>query len=199
MKSNLKFNLRYYLMQDFKASKFDVSNFSKIIYNFLFNPIFRFHLLIRVNEFYRFKSNKTILSKFLFAFFRVIHKKSSIKLGFTISPGVFGPGLCIPHYGSIVVNAQTRVGSNCLLHNNVVIGTNAGGSKAPVLGDNVFIGPGAKIFGEIFIASGTYIGANSVINRSIFTENTVVAGIPGKYIKEDKVVWWKKNNVNLNF
>ena len=120
-------------------------------------------------------------------------------MGFTISPGVFGPGLCIPHYGSIVVNANSKIGSNCLIHNNVVIGTNGGNSKAPIIGDNVFIGPGAKIFGEIFIASGTYIGANSIINKSITKEHSVVVGIPGKYIKEDKVVWWKKNNVNLNF
>jgi|TARA_B110000259_G_scaffold75910_1_gene89130 serine O-acetyltransferase len=189
----------FYLKQDSIASKIDSSKKLIRLYNFLFNPVWRFHVLLRNYEYYKFKRNKSLFNKLIVQFLRLFYRRLSIKLGFTISPGVFGPGLCIPHYGSIVVNANSKIGSNCLIHNNVVIGTNGGSSKAPIIGDNVFIGPGAKIFGEIFIASGTYIGANSVLNKSITKEHSVVVGIPGKYIKEDKVVWWKKNNVNLNF
>ena len=187
----------FYLKQDSIASKIDSSTKLIRLYNFLFNPVWRFHVLLRNYEYYKFKRNKSLFNKLIVQFLRLFYRRLSIKLGFTISPGVFGPGLCIPHYGSIVVNANSKIGSNCLIHNNVVIGTNGGSSKAPIIGDNVFIGPGAKIFGEIFIASGTYIGANSVLNKSITKEHSVVVGIPGKYIKEDKVVWWKKNNINF--
>ena len=139
----------FYLKQDSIASKIDSSKKLIRLYNFLFNPVWRFHVLLRNYEYYKFKRNKSLFNKLIVQFLRLFYRRLSIKLGFTISPGVFGPGLCIPHYGSIVVNANSKIGSNCLIHNNVVIGTNGGSSKAPIIGDNVFIGPGAKIFGEL--------------------------------------------------
>ena len=62
-----------------------------------------------------------------------------------------------------------------------------GGSKAHrrfIIGDNVWIGPGAKIFGKIFIADNIAIGANSVVNRSFAEQNITIAGIPAKKIKD---------------
>ena len=79
--------------------------------------------------------------------------------------------------------------------NNVNIGANQGSDKAPHIGDNVYIGPGAVIFGDIVIADGCYIGANAVVNKSVLTPNTVVVGIPAKVIKEDPIHWWEKNNL----
>ncbi len=52
---------------------------------------------------------------------------------------------------------------------------------------NVYIGPGAKIFGKIIIADGVAIGANSVVNKSILEENVSVAGIPAKIIGKRKI------------
>jgi len=74
----------------------------------------------------------------------------SYKLGFYIPINVFGSGLYIPHFGSIVVNPNCRIGNNCALHANVVIGQSNGG--VPIIGNDVFIGLGAKIFGDIYIA-----------------------------------------------
>ncbi len=98
---------------------------------------------------------------------KILFRKSSVKLGFSISPNTFGPGLSIAHRGTIVVNGGARIGANCRIHIDVNIGTEAGKSAAaPTIGDNCYIGPGAKLFGEINIGSNTVIGANAVVNKS---------------------------------
>ena len=79
--------------------------------------------------------------------------------------------------------------------NNVNIGANQGSNKAPQIGDNVYIGPGAVIFGDITIADGCYIGANAVVNKDIVEPYSVVVGIPAKVIKIDNVSWWQKNSL----
>lgn len=106
-------------------------------------------------------------------------------LGFSIPPGVFGPGLSIAHHGTIVVNKGAHVGANCRLHTCVNIGTEAGQyHAAPTIGDNVYIGPGAKIFGPITIADGCAIGANAVVNQSFEEPNSLIAGVPARRLGE---------------
>lgn len=122
-------------------------------------------------------------------------KKWQLKTGISISPGSFDTGLTIYHHGSIVVNRATRVGRNCCIMNNVNIGANGGSDKAPIIGDNVYIGPGAVIFGDIMIADGCYIGANAVVNKSFPEPYSVIAGVPAKVVKYDKVSWWEKNGL----
>ena len=52
------------------------------------------------------------------------------------------------------------------------------GGGVPVLGDNIYLGPGAKVFGRITIADGCKIGANAVVNKSCVQENSVLVGVP---------------------
>ena len=114
---------------------------------------------------------------------KILFRKSSVKLGFSISPYTFGPGLSIAHRGTIVVNGGARIGANCRIHVDVNIGTEAGKSdSAPWIGDNCYIGPGAKIFGSIEIGSGSVIGANAVVNKSFPEGNQTLGGIPAKVI-----------------
>lgn len=80
--------------------------------------------------------------------------------------------------------------------NNVNIGANNGSSKAPRIGDNVYIGPGAVVFGDIEIADGCYIGANSVVCRSVVEANAVVVGVPGHIVKHESEPWWQKNRLD---
>jgi serine O-acetyltransferase len=118
-------------------------------------------------------------------FIRKKFNRLSYKLGFSISINVFGPGLSIAHYGTIVVNSGAKVGANCRLHACVNIGTAAGYSnKAPHLGDNCYIGPGVKMYGEIELADGMAIGANAVVNKSFTEKNIAIAGIPAKKIAD---------------
>jgi serine O-acetyltransferase len=108
-------------------------------------------------------------------------KRRSLLLGFTVPRNVFGPGLSIAHYGSLVVNGAARVGRNCRIHSDVNIGEADG--AAPTIGDDVYIGPGAKIFGGITVGSGAAIGANAAVNRDV-PPGVTVGGVPARVISE---------------
>ena len=77
------------------------------------------------------------------------------------------------------------------------IGTNGGSSIAPIIGNNVYIGPGAVIYGGIEIADNCYIGANAVVNKSFLEQNSVIAGVPAKVIKKRNAGMWEKNRIHL--
>ncbi|NQZ45279.1 MAG: serine acetyltransferase [Flavobacteriaceae bacterium] len=147
------------------------------------DPTWKFQKLLRRTEFY-FNKKKNPLEWLYYWYLEYRFKKLSIKLGFSIPKNVFGPGLAIPHYGLIVVNSKTKVGKNCRIHVGVNIGASGGFPEAPQIGDNVYIGPGAKIYGNISIANNVAIAANASVGRSIEEEHIVVGGIPAKKIKE---------------
>lgn len=88
--------------------------------------------------------------------------------------------------GSIIINGQAKIGKNLRVHVGVNIGANGG--NPPVIGDNCYIGPGAKLFGDIVVANGVSIGANAVVNHDCPEENGVYVGVPAKFVKS------KKNN-----
>jgi serine O-acetyltransferase len=97
---------------------------------------------------------------------------------------VFGPGLAIIHYGTIVVNPRAKVGANCRIHVCTNIGESGGVEGAPQIGDNVYIGPGAKIYGNITVPNNTVIAANAAVNKSIEEPGMMIAGVPAKPIKK---------------
>ena len=145
----------------------------------LFNDIWKFQRLMRKLEYLtNCRKNKI---KRLFTAYR--YRNLGRKLGFTIPINVFGPGLSIAHAGTIIVSRGAEVGANCRLHVCVNIGTAAGKSfDAPRIGNNCYIGPGAKLFGPITIGNNTAIGANSVVNKSFPDGNVTIGGVPAKII-----------------
>lgn len=148
--------------------------------------IWQFQRLLRKLEYYKNVKNVkngSVVYKLIYLFFKLKFKRLSVKLGFSIPENVFGPGLAIVHYGTIVVNENARVGANCRIHVDTNIGASGGTDKAPQIGDNVYLAPGVKIFGDIKIPSNTAIGANSVVNKTFEEENMMIAGIPAKIIK----------------
>lgn len=113
------------------------------------------------------------------------HRRLGLMLGFSIPPNTCGPGLSIAHPGTIVINPAARVGANCRLHVDVNIGTEAGArDKAPTIGDNCYIAPGAKLFGPIVIGANTAVGANAVVNKSFYAGGVTLGGIPARVISE---------------
>jgi len=116
---------------------------------------------------------------------RLRHRRLGRLLGFSIPPNVFGPGLSIAHYGTIVVNPGAKVGANCRIHVDVNIGTAAGEqTAAPNIGDNCYIGPGAKLFGAIEIGPNTAIGANAVVSKSFPGGHMTLGGVPARQISD---------------
>lgn len=123
-------------------------------------------------------------------------RKIGIKLGYSIPVNVFGPGLSLPHYGTIVVSKNAKVGKNCRLHVGTNIGASAGRPKAPIIGDNVYIGPGAILFGNITIADNVTVAANATVNRNCEIPNVVLAGTPAKIVKEKYDSWIIFNKIS---
>lgn len=137
--------------------------------------------MLRKAEYYE-NCRKDILGQMYLTFLKFRLIKLSINLGFTIPRHVFGPGLSIAHWGSIVVHGDVRVGKNCRIHSAVNIGIFKG--KCPTIGNNVYIAPGTKLFGGISIGDNVIIGANSVVNKDV-PSNVTIAGIPAKVISEN--------------
>ena len=100
------------------------------------------------------------------------------KLGIEMAPGVFAEGLQVYHTQGIVINGDAKVGKNCILHGANVIGNMGNDLKAPVIGDNVRLGAGAKVLGDVYIADGVQIGAGAVVLKSCYEENALLVGIP---------------------
>ena len=116
-------------------------------------------------------------------YWRAKRNRLGAKLGFVIHPGNFGHGLKIWHYGSIIVNPNARIGRGCQLHGNCCIGNAGGDSQAsPIIGNNVNMGQGAQILGNITIADDVKIGAGAVVVKSVTTPGVTVVGVPGRII-----------------
>jgi len=82
---------------------------------------------------------------------------------------MIGPGLYIGHFGGITIAAGAVIGRNCNLSQHITIGLSGQGDKAgvPTIGDNVYIAPGAQLFGKISIGNNVKIGANAVIYKDV--------------------------------
>lgn len=101
------------------------------------------------------------------------------KLGITAWHNTIGKGVRFWHYGSVIVNGHSVIGRNCQLHGNNCIGNNGmNDEKAPCIGNNVELGVGASIIGDIYIADNIKIGANAVVVKSCFTKGATLVGVP---------------------
>ena len=96
------------------------------------------------------------------------------------STATIGENLLLPHPLGVVIGASAVVGKDCTIFQQVTLGQKDG--KYPVIGNNVTIYPGAKIFGDIKIGDNVIIGANSVVNTDI-PDNAVAAGIAARVLR----------------
>lgn len=84
-----------------------------------------------------------------------------------------GEGLLMPHGGPIVINMNAEISKNCTIHPCTLVGGQRG-KGTPVIGDNVFIGHGAKIIGNVKVSDWTFICPNSVVVKDT-EENIPIA------------------------
>jgi serine O-acetyltransferase len=94
----------------------------------------------------------------------------------------FGPGFVLIHSMGVVINSKVRGGERILLEHGVTIGEEKG--EAPLLGDDVFVGAGAKIIGGVTVGSRTKIGANAVVLQDVPDDATAV-GVPARIIAQE--------------
>lgn len=107
-----------------------------------------------------------------------------------------GKGFYIGHYGTIIVNAKAIIGDNVNISQGVTIGqANRGQHKGvPVIGNEVYIGPGAKIVGKVVIGNNVAIGANAVVTNDV-PDNACVAGVPARIINMKGAEGYVNNKV----
>jgi serine O-acetyltransferase len=89
-------------------------------------------------------------------------------------------GFYIGHFGGITVSKEAIIGNNCSISQGVTIGVSGQGDKrgTPVIGNNVYIGTGAKLIGKIKIGNNIKIGANAVIYKDL-PDNSIAVLDPG--------------------
>ena len=86
-------------------------------------------------------------------------------------------GLRLPHQHNIVLNGKVKIGKNCTLYHQVTLGMNdfLPYPNAPVIGDNVYIGAGAKIIGNVKISDNCKIGANAVVVKDLLKGEVAIS------------------------
>ena len=147
------------------------------------DEIWKFEILLRKVEYYT-NCKKDFVSGIMNKYYKFKFHRLSVKLGFTIPINVFGEGLSIPHYGTIVVHGNARVGRNCRLQEGVTIGATNGSHEAAKIGDNCYFGSGAKVIGAVTIADDVAVGANAVVTKDITEPGTSWAGVPARKISD---------------
>ena len=152
---------------------------------FLGDEIWKWIVCYRKMDFFMSASKKTLLDRIESIVIKYRFHKLSVLLGYSMPIGKIGPGLSIAHIGTIVINGDTNIGKNCRIHEGVTIGTTNGSNAAPQIGDNVFIGTGAKIIGKLKIADDVAIGANAVVLKDINEAGTTWGGCPARKLSNN--------------
>lgn len=110
----------------------------------------------------------------------LFNKLNSALCGCVIGRGAeFGPGLVLIHSWGVVINGAVRAGCRIHLEHQVTIGAER--RQTPMLGDDIFIGAGARVLGGIQIGDGARIGANAVVLADVPALHTAV-GVPARNV-----------------
>lgn len=175
-----KSDLKYYMEQDRLNLHKD---YLKPKWN---DEIWKYEILLRKCEYLTNKEKKNIFDKIKLRHYSRKYHKLSMIYTTSIPFNVCGPGLSIAHFGAIYVNAKSVIGKNFRVQSGVTIGGSySTPGKFPILGDNVYIGTGAKVLGGVTIANDVAIGANAVVVKDILEESTTHAGVPSKKISNN--------------
>lgn len=177
-----KTDYHFYLQEDLRKTGID----SLKLKTRVLDRRYKFYKSLRLTEYYT-NCRLDPIGKIFAKILRARHIMLCNKFGWTIPINVFAEGLQIVHMGTIVVSGSAKIGKNCRIH----VCTNIGRSwdkegivGAPQLGDNVYIAPGAKLFGPICIGNNVAIGANSVVNSSFPMGNCTIAGVPARKVSD---------------
>ena len=151
-------------------------------YEIFFMPGVRAIIYYKISRYFHLKKCY-IVSRYLL-------ERCKRKTGIEIHPGAsIGKNLFIDHGEGVIIGETSIVKDNVIIYQGVTIGATGKKEKSkrhPTIGNNVFIGSGAKILGNITIGDNVKIGANAVVLKSI-PNNVTTVGIPSKIIKNKKM------------
>lgn len=121
-------------------------------------------------------------------FYKILYKLVQILTGIELPCEVpVGANFRFDHFGGIIISGFASFGADCIIRNNVTIGLRRTDSPAaPRFGNNVDIGTGAVILGDITIGNNVRIGANAVVLTDV-PDNAIAVGVPARIIREKKI------------
>ena len=141
---NSRAELKYYIEQDKLADKITRKRpIPFLITGGGMNLIWKYKIYLRKTEYYK-NTAQGFLKKIAYFYYLINWRRLGVKLGFSIGLNCFKEGLSLPHYGTIIINENARIGKNCRVLPGVVIGATSGNPQGATIGDNVYIGVGAK-------------------------------------------------------
>jgi serine O-acetyltransferase len=128
---------------------------------------------------WRYGVRPALLRKLCSLVYKVLYKIIQIVAGIELPcEARIGRNFVIDHFGGIVVSGYAQFGDNCRIRNGVVVGLSRVESPcAPIIGDNVDIGAGAKILGPIKIGNNVAVGANAVVICDV-PDDCIAVGVP---------------------
>src|ERR1700676_4053300 len=128
---------------------------------------------------WRYNVRPAVVRKLCSLFYHVLYKIVQILTGIELPcEVVVGRNFVIDHFGGIIISGYAKFGNNCRIRCGVVVGLRHIEEKiAPIIGDNVDIGAGAKLLGPIKIGNNVLIGANAVVLCDV-PDNSIAVGVP---------------------
>jgi serine O-acetyltransferase len=174
---------RYLVLSDLYRTTGRVDR-ATLIYHVLRGSAFKYNFWMRTC---RWASENAWRRLTLYRLARAMLTHYTYKFGISVPfETSIGSGFYIGHFGGIVVNEMSVIGKNCNISHGVTLGeANRGPRKgSPVVGDDVYIGPGAKIVGAVKIGHHAAIGANCVVTKDV-PDHAVVVGVPGHVISQE--------------
>jgi serine O-acetyltransferase len=145
------------------------------------HPGFKYSFFLRLCAYLR---SKKLLRYTIYGPIRLLLYHYERKYGIMIPvTTAIGSGLCIVHYSGIFVNRLAVIGKNLTILQGVTIGDVDEGPRAgaAIIGDNVYLGPGAVIIGKVMVGNNVVVGANCVVTRDV-PDNAMVVGVPGRVV-----------------
>jgi serine O-acetyltransferase len=128
---------------------------------------------------WRYRVRPMLVRKFFSLIYHALYKVMQIITGIELPcEVVVGRNFVIDHFGGIIISGYAKFGDNCRLRDGVVVGLRRVEEKcAPIVGNNVDIGSGAKLLGQIKIGNNVLIGANAVVLCDV-PDNSIAVGVP---------------------
>lgn len=142
----------------------------------------KFVKYLRKAEYYANQKGK--LNSIIYYFYRRKYNRLGRILNIEMYDNCFDSGLKIYHPSNIVVHNNCKIGKYCKLHGDNCIGNSGKEDGVPKIGDNVDIGVGAKIIGNIELANNIKIGANAVVTKTFNEEGITLVGIPARKLEK---------------
>ena len=146
------------------------------------DEIWKYEITLRKYEYWMNRGEEKI-GKLMEQVYKLLHHRNSVKLGIGIGPNCCGKGLSIAHAGTIQINGDAKIGDNLRIQERVTIGAGSGG--VPTIGNNVYLGSGCKVIGNVKIADDCAVGANAVVVKNVLEKGITVAGVPAKKVSNN--------------